>query len=75
MSLDLSEKASCPGIKIRRYSGYPIEGAKVEQVKSIDFRARRSTRIGKASQDLLEEVLAILDACIYRFAQPFNTLL
>ena len=37
----------------------------VEQVKSIDFRARRAKRIGKASDELLEAVLAILDACIY----------
>ena len=37
----------------------------VEQVKSIDFRAREAKRIGKASQGELEEVLAILDACIY----------
>jgi len=37
----------------------------VEQVKSIDFRARRAKHIGTASQELLEEVLSILDACIY----------
>lgn len=37
----------------------------VEQVKSIDFRARKAKRIGKASEGLLEEVLSILDACIY----------
>ncbi len=37
----------------------------VEQVKSIDFTARKAKRIGKASQELLEEVLSILDACIY----------
>lgn len=37
----------------------------VEQVKSIDFRARQARRIGKASESLLEEVLALLDACIY----------
>ena len=37
----------------------------VEQVKSVDFRARRAKRIGKAADSLLEEVLAILDACIY----------
>ena len=36
-----------------------------EQVKSIDFRARKARRIGKASQDLLEEVLSILDAILY----------
>ncbi len=37
----------------------------VEQVKSIDFRTRRAKRIGKASDSVLEEVLSILDACIY----------
>jgi mRNA interferase MazF len=37
----------------------------VEQVKSIDFRARKATRLGKASDKVLDEVLAILDACIY----------
>jgi mRNA interferase MazF len=37
----------------------------VEQVKSIDFRARKAKRIGRASDSLLEEVLSILDACIY----------
>ena len=37
----------------------------VEQVKSIDFRTRKAKRIGKASEGLLEEVLSILDACIY----------
>ena len=37
----------------------------VEQVKSIDFRARKAERIGRASDSVLEEVLSILDACIY----------
>lgn len=37
----------------------------VEQVKSIDYLARHAKRIGKASNDLLDEVLSILDACIY----------
>ena len=37
----------------------------VEQVKSIDFRARKAKPIGKATDALLEEVLSILDACIY----------
>jgi mRNA interferase MazF len=37
----------------------------VEQVKSIDFRARKVKRIGRASDGVLEEVLSILDACIY----------
>src|SRR4030042_3207841 len=37
----------------------------VEQVKSIDYRARWARLIGKASDELLDEVLSILDACIY----------
>jgi mRNA interferase MazF len=37
----------------------------VEQVKSIDFRARNVKRIAKAPQPVLEEVLSILDACVY----------
>jgi mRNA interferase MazF len=37
----------------------------VEQVKSIDFRARKAERIGRASDSVLEEVLSVLDACIY----------
>ena len=37
----------------------------VEQVKSIDYRAREAKSVGKASEDLLDEVLSILDACIY----------
>jgi mRNA interferase MazF len=37
----------------------------VEQVKSIDFRARKAQRIGRASEAVLDEVLSILDACIY----------
>jgi len=37
----------------------------VDQIKSIDFRSRKAKRIGKAPPQLLEEVLAILDACIY----------
>ena len=37
----------------------------VEQVKSIDYRAREAKLIGKALDKLLDEVLSILDACIY----------
>jgi mRNA interferase MazF len=37
----------------------------VEQVKSIDFRSRKAKRIGRASPALLDEVLSILDACLY----------
>lgn len=37
----------------------------VEQIKSVDFRARRVKRIECGNDSLLAEVLAILDACIY----------
>ncbi len=37
----------------------------VEQVKSIDFLARKAKFIGKASEEVLDMVLSILDACIY----------
>jgi mRNA interferase MazF len=37
----------------------------VEQVKSIDYHARQAKSLGKVSEDLLDEVLSILDACIY----------
>jgi mRNA interferase MazF len=37
----------------------------VEQVKSIDYHARKAKTIGKASAALLDEVLSILDACVY----------
>ena len=37
----------------------------VEQVKSIDFRARRVKFIEKIPTPSLNEVLSILDACVY----------
>jgi mRNA interferase MazF len=37
----------------------------VEQVKSIDYRSRRAKRLGVAPDAMLEEVLSLLDACIY----------
>lgn len=37
----------------------------VEQVKSVDFRARRAKLIERAPEELVREVLSILDACIY----------
>lgn len=36
-----------------------------EQVKSIDYRSRRAKYLGKASNELIAHVLAILDASIY----------
>ncbi len=37
----------------------------VEQVRSVDFRARRARRIARASDAVMDEVLSLLDACIY----------
>ena len=37
----------------------------VEQVKSIDVRSRNVKRLGHAPEPVLQEVLSILDACIY----------
>lgn len=37
----------------------------VEQVKSLDYRARGMKRIAQAPSPVLDEVLALLDACIY----------
>lgn len=37
----------------------------VDQVKSIDYNSRKAKFIKKAPISLLNEVLAILDACIY----------
>jgi len=65
---------ACPITNTHR--GYPFhvaipEGQKVtgvvmvEQVKSIDFRSRDVKRIASAPEAVLEEVLSILDACIY----------
>ena len=65
---------ACPITNTRR--DYPFhvaipEGQKVtgfimvEQVKSIDFRARKAKRIGMAPAQVLEEALSILDACVY----------
>jgi mRNA interferase MazF len=64
----------CPLTNIER--GFPFHVAvvndpnvtgfvMVEQVKSIDFRARKAKRIKRAPDSVLEEVLSILDACIY----------
>ena len=38
----------------------------VEQVKSVDFNSRRSVFVEKAADETLDEVLAILDALLYR---------
>ena len=38
----------------------------VEQIKSVDYSSRKVKFIEKASQAVLHDVLAILDACIYQ---------
>lgn len=37
----------------------------VDQVKSVDYNSRKAKFIENASIELLNEVLAILDACLY----------
>ncbi len=37
----------------------------VDQIKSVDFISRKSNFIEKAPKELLNEVLAVLDACLY----------
>jgi len=36
-----------------------------EQVKPLDYRARKAKRISRASESVLSAVLSILDACLY----------
>ena len=40
----------------------------VEQVKSVDYKSRELKFVEKAPLPILEEVLSILDACIYQDA-------
>lgn len=65
---------ACPITSARRDYPFHVEipdGLKVtgvvmvEQVKSIDFRAREVKPIGAAPEPVLQEVLSILDACLY----------
>lgn len=42
-------------------SGYIM----VEQIKSIDYNSRQVKRVSKAPQPVLNEVLSILDTCLY----------
>ena len=79
VSNDLFNKATglciaCPVTNTRRDypfhvsipDGQDVTGVvTVEQVKSLDFRSRNVKRIGTAPEPVLEEVLSILDACIY----------
>ena len=36
-----------------------------EQMKSIDYRSRKVKRVGTAAPEFLDEVLSVIDACIY----------
>ena len=38
---------------------------RVEQIKSVDYASRSVRFVEKAPQSLLDEVLSILDACLY----------
>lgn len=79
LSNDLFNKHSglalvCPVTQTRR--GYPFHVAipegrgvtgfvMVEQIKSVDYRARRAKRLGTAPQPVVQEALSLLDACLY----------
>ena len=54
--ISISEKSSLTGFIM------------VEQVKSIDYKSRQMKFIEKAEDDILNEVLSVLDACIYQNA-------
>ncbi len=43
-------------------SGYIV----VEQIKSVDFISRQATFVEKADRNVINEVLSILDACVYQ---------
>jgi len=64
----------CPVTNTRR--GFPFHvplphdskitgSVMVEQAKSVDFRSREARRIGRAPDEVLDEALSILDACIF----------
>jgi len=40
----------------------------VEQIKSVDFASRKIKFVEQAPQAILNEVLSILDACLYQDA-------
>jgi mRNA interferase MazF len=44
-----------------KLSGYIM----VEQIKSADYASRKAKFVEKAPQSVMDEVLGILDACIY----------
>jgi mRNA interferase MazF len=51
---------------LRIPEGLPVHGVvMVDQVKSIDYSSRKATFIAHAPKDLVDEILAILDAILY----------
>jgi mRNA interferase MazF len=53
-------------LHVRIPEGHDVTGfVMIEQVRSIDFRARRAKRIGIAPDEILQEALSLLDACMY----------
>lgn len=47
-------------------TGGTVQGVvMVDQIRSVDHRARAAVRLARAPDDLLDEVLAILDACLF----------
>jgi mRNA interferase MazF len=60
-SVDRQFPFHIPILNVPNVSGFVM----TEQVKSIDFRSREAKRIGKASEEVLSEVLAVLDACMF----------
>ena len=37
----------------------------VEQMRTVDYRAREAKRVGTAPEAVLEEALSLLDACLF----------
>ncbi len=51
---------------VKIYEASTLNGfVMADQVKSVDYNSRKAKFIERASTELLNEVLAILDACIY----------
>ena len=64
----------CPITNTKRNTSFHIEVPKgsgltgfvmCEQMKSLDYQACRMKRIGKASHAFLDEVLSVVDACLF----------
>ncbi len=47
-------------------AGSPLTGfVMCEQMKSVDYRARRMKHVAPAPRALIDEVLSVIDACLY----------